>query len=89
MSEFNLPLRAVPRTELEVSGQRVIEDANGDEIAYVGFDEHAEALARAVNGYAELHAEVGAFLNARVSLSKSYSQIIRPLVEAFDRMEKP
>lgn len=54
MTQFNLPLRAVPRAELELNGSRVIEDSKGDEVAYVPFDEHAEEFAKAVNGYDKL-----------------------------------
>lgn len=46
--------RAVPREELEVSGQRVIEDENGYEVAYVGFDEDAEFIELACNAHAGL-----------------------------------
>lgn len=46
--------RAVPREELECSGQRIIEDEKGDEVAYVGFDEDAEFIATACNAHAGL-----------------------------------
>lgn len=50
----NKQWRAVPREEPECSGQRVIEDENGDEVAYVGFDEDAELIVVAVNAHAAL-----------------------------------
>lgn len=46
--------RAVPRAELECSGQRIIEDEKGDEVAYVGFDEDAEFIMLACNAHAGL-----------------------------------
>lgn len=46
--------RAVPREELECSGQRIIEDEKGDEVAYVGFDEDAELIVLACNAHAGL-----------------------------------
>lgn len=52
--EFPLPFRAVPREELEINGQRVIEDKNGEEVAYVGFNEDAEFIALACNAHAGL-----------------------------------
>jgi hypothetical protein len=54
LKTINTPVRAAPRDEIEVSGQRVIVDAAGEEIAYVGYDEDAEEIARAVNAHAGL-----------------------------------
>lgn len=51
---LHLPWRAVSRDELEISGQRVIKDAKGVEIALVQFDEDAEELVRRVNGWDKL-----------------------------------
>lgn len=60
-----LPVRALPRDEIEVNGGRVIQDARGGEIAYVPFDEDAEYIARAVNAYPAM---VAALKLARVAL---------------------
>lgn len=60
-----LPVRALPRSEIEVSGSRVLVDARDGEIAYVPFDEDAEYLARAVNAYPVF---VRLLTEARVSL---------------------
>ena len=51
---MNKQWRAVPRAELECSGQRIIEDEKGDEVAYVTFDEDAELIVLAVNAHAGL-----------------------------------
>lgn len=50
----HLPYVALPRTELEIMGCRVILDAKNDEIATVPFDEDADFIAEACNQYAEL-----------------------------------
>ena len=49
---MKLPLRAVPRAELEEGRMRLIEDAAGDIVARVFEDEAAEALVLAVNHHA-------------------------------------
>ena len=87
MSQFNLPLRAVPRAELEVSGQRVIKDAEGDEVALVGFDEHAEEMARAINGYAALHAAVEKLVKGKGRFHAQQNYI--DLFDVFYSLEKP
>jgi hypothetical protein len=84
--QIRTPVRAVPRAELEVSGQRVIEDAAGEEIAYVGFDEDAEDIAAAVNQHAKLLAlrdAVGEFLRLGAIHQENYDA----LCAAFDKVE--
>ncbi|MDR9847055.1 hypothetical protein [Herbaspirillum huttiense] len=51
---MKLPLRAVPRAELEEGGMRLIEDAAGDIVARVFEDEAAEALVLAANNLANM-----------------------------------
>lgn len=83
--QLALPLRAVPREELEVSGQRLIEDTASAEVAYVPFDEDAEDIVTACNAYPDLIAlrdAVGVFFNSKAS-DQSYSQIITPLLDAY------
>lgn len=54
MTKPKIPLRAVPREELTISGNRLIEDADGICIAEVYTDQAAEDIVRAVNGYCKL-----------------------------------
>jgi hypothetical protein len=83
--QIRTPVRAVPRAELEVSGQRVIENAAG-EIAYVGFDEDAEDIAATVNQHAKLLAlrdAVGEFLKLGAIHQENYDA----LRAAFDKVK--
>lgn len=57
----NTPFRAVPREELEVGGSRVIKGANGDEVAFVQFDEDAEFIVKACNSRDQLVAALKRF----------------------------
>lgn len=61
---MKLPLRAVPRDELEINGFRIIEDGAGHEVGFITFDEDAEDLVNAANNYERLRRTVKSLLGA-------------------------